>query len=54
MSWTLLNSGAYHWEAGSDEALHYKAQVSDLDPGTTYQIRVVAKNGGKKAKSQPH
>lgn len=45
MSSATCITASYHWEHGSDEALHYKANVSDLHTGTTYQIRVVAKNG---------
>lgn len=31
-----------------DEYMDYSMYVYDLDPGTTYQIRVVAKNGDDK------
>jgi len=37
--------GSFLWLNGADESLHYRANISDIDPGTTYQIRVVAKNG---------
>lgn len=37
--------GSYLWLNGADESLHYRANVTELDAGTTYQIRVVAKNG---------
>ena len=37
--------GYYEWLRSSDEYLHNEMVLVDLDPGTTYQVRVVAKNG---------
>lgn len=37
--------GAYAWLHSPDEYMEYKMYIHDLDPGTTYQVRVVAKNG---------
>ena len=35
----------YVFEFFSDEYMVYSMYIFDLNPGTTYQIRVVAKNG---------
>ena len=39
-----MHSGLYHWENSAFEVLNYTKGVDELDPGTTYQLRVVAKN----------
>jgi len=38
--------GHYEWLRSPDEYLANQMMLVDLDPGTTYQVRVVAKNGG--------
>ena len=42
---TLILPGWFEWWSSADEALKSFIYVWDLDPGTTYQVRVVAKNG---------
>lgn len=37
--------GHYEWLRSPDEYLHNYMVLVDLNPGTTYQVRVVAKNG---------
>ena len=37
--------GHYEWLRSPDEYLDNEMMLVDLDPGTTYQVRVVAKNG---------
>jgi len=38
-------AGHYEWLRSPDEYLSNTMTLVDLDPGTTYQLRVVAKNG---------
>jgi len=37
--------GQYEWLRSPDEYLKNEMTLVDLDAGTTYQVRVVAKNG---------
>ena len=37
--------GGYHWLRSSDEYMDQYMEISNLDPGTVYQVRVVAVNG---------
>jgi len=37
--------GMYQWEESPNEVLDYQMTVKQLDPGTTYQLRVVSRNG---------
>ena len=37
--------GLYHWSNGPHEVLNYEQSIVELDAGTVYQLRVVAKNG---------
>jgi len=41
-----MSAGHYEWLRSPDEYLQNEMVLVDLDPGTTYQVRVVAKNGG--------
>ena len=41
-----VNVGYYEWLRSPDEYLKKEMILTDLDAGTTYQVRVVAKNGG--------
>ena len=38
-------AGLYHWKNSPNEVLNYEQNIVELDSGTTYQLRVVAKNG---------
>ena len=38
-------AGHYEWLRSPDEYMNFYMAVIDIDPGTTYQVRVVAKNG---------
>jgi len=37
--------GEYEWIASPDEYVNFHMEIFDLSPGTTYQVRVVSKNG---------
>ncbi|CAD5115432.1 DgyrCDS4407 [Dimorphilus gyrociliatus] len=37
--------GFYHWTHAPDEVIDFNAYIGDLEPGTTYQIRMMSKNG---------
>ena len=37
--------GGYHWLRSPDEYMDHYMEIADLDPGTVYQVRVVAVNG---------